>query len=479
VSESDQDPPPTRDKAWGGRFEKPADPKLEQFSASIGVDQRLWRQDIEGSLAHARMLVQQGILTSEEGATLEAGLTRIAREIEAGEFPFDPAAEDLHMNVERRLYQHVGDVAGKLHTGRSRNDQVATDFTLWMRDAIPAVRGALLGLRRVLVERAEREIDVVLPGYTHLQRAQPVRLAHHWLAHFEALRRDDGRLRDAAARLDRSPLGAGALAGTTLPLDRERTARELGFVGPMRNSLDAVAARDGALELCGALAIVAVHLSRLAEELVLWSSSEFGFVEFDDAFATGSSLMPQKKNPDVAELVRGKTGRVVGSLVSLLVTLKGLPLTYNRDMQEDKEPVFDAVDTVRACLDILAASLRTLRVKRDAMERAASDPQLLATDLAEELVRAGVPFREAHHLVGRVVAEARRDGVSLRDLDPERLRELHPALAIDPQRFFSVERSLEARDAPGSPSRKNVERALAEATRANENVAGELAEKGT
>src|SRR5262245_13131960 len=423
------------------------------------------------------MLVQQGILTSAEGATLEAGLTRIAREIEAGEFPFDPAAEDIHMNVERRLYQHVGDVAGKLHTGRSRNDQIATDFTLWMRDAILALRGSLLGLRQVLVERAEREIDVVLPGYTHLQRAQPVRLAHHWLAHFEALRRDDGRLRDARARLDRSPLGAGALAGTTLPLDRERTARELGFAGPMRNSLDAVAARDGALELLGALAIVAVHLSRIAEELVLWSSSEFGFVEFDDAFATGSSLMPQKKNPDVAELVRGRAGRVVGALVSLLVTLKGLPLAYNRDMQEDKEPVFDAVDTVRGCLEILAAALRTLRVRADAMASAASDPQLLATDLAEQLVRAGVPFREAHHLVGRVVAQARRDGVSLRELDPRRLREIHPALEIDPQRFFSVERSLEASDAPGSTYRKHVERALAEATRANENVAGELAEK--
>jgi argininosuccinate lyase len=478
MSESDSSSPPTRDKAWGGRFEKPADPKLEEFSASIHFDRRLAPQDIRGSLAHAAMLVQQGILSTAEGAQIAAGLERIGRELESGEFAFDPSAEDIHMNVERRLYQLVGDVAGKLHTGRSRNDQVATDFTLWMRDAIPTLRHALLELRRVLVERAEREIDVVLPGYTHLQRAQPVRLAHHWLAHFEALRRDDGRLRDAAARMDRSPLGAGALAGTTLPLDRERTARELGFAGPTRNSLDSVAARDGALELLSALAIVAIHLSRISEELVLWSSSEFGFVEFDDAFATGSSLMPQKKNPDVAELVRGKSGRVVGSLVSLLVTLKGLPLTYNRDMQEDKEPVFDAVDTVRGCLDVLAASLRTLRVRGDVMERAASDPQLLATDLAEELVRVGVPFREAHHIVGRVVADARREGISLRELDPKRLRELHPGLVIDPLRFFSVERSLEARETTGSPSRKNVERALAEAARANENVAEELAQRG-
>src|SRR5262245_21728328 len=409
------------------------------------------------------MLVQQGILSAEEGATLEGGLARIAREIEAGEFPFDPAAEDIHMNVERRLYQHVGDVACKLHTGRSRNDQIATDFTLWMRDAIPALRGSLLGLRQVLVERAEREIDVVLPGYTHLQRAQPVRLAHHWLAHFEALRRDDGRLRDAGARLDRSPLGAGALAGTTLPLDRERTARELGFAGPMRNSLDAVAARDGALGLLGALAIIAVHLSRLSEELVLWSSSEFGFVEFDDAFGTGSSLMPQKKNPDVAELVRGKSGRVVGALVSLLVTLKGLPLSYNRDMQEDKEPVFDAVDTVEGCLAVLAPALRTLRVRREAMAAAAADPLLLATDLAEHLVLAGVPFREAHEIVGRVVGHSVEHGVSLAALERATLRGFHPQLDVEPARFFRAERSLEARALAGGPARKAVERALAEA----------------
>jgi argininosuccinate lyase len=458
---NERDPRPA--KAWAGRFAKAADPELEKFSASVHFDRRLWRQDIRGSRAHARMLGQQGILTAEEASRLLAGLDQVALELEGGSFPFDPGAEDIHMNVERRLQQLVGSVAGKLHTGRSRNDQVATDFLLWMRDAVVGVRSRLVGLRSVLLERAAVEIDVVLPGYTHLQRAQPLRLAHHWLAHFEALSRDDGRLADAARRMDRSPLGSGALAGSTLPLDRESTARELGFAGPSANSLDAVAARDAALELLASLAILAIHLSRMCEELVLWSTAEFGFVEFDDAFATGSSLMPQKKNPDVAELVRGKSGRVVGALVSLLVTLKGLPLSYNRDMQEDKEPVFDAVDTLEGCLGVLAPALRTLRVKREAMAAAASDPMLLATDLAEHLVVRGVPFREAHEVVGRVVAHSVETGISLAALDRAALCRFHPALDVDPSRFFVAERSLEARSLAGGPARKAVERALADA----------------
>ncbi len=436
---------------------------MERFSASVHADGRLSAQDVRGSIAHARMLARQGIISALEGEQLVKGLEQIATEFESGALVLDPALEDVHTNVERRLLEIAGPVAGKLHTGRSRNDQIATDFVLWLREQGDALRRTLAELRGVLVERAGREVDVVLPGYTHLQRAQPVRLAHHWLAHYEALTRDSGRLADARARLSRSPLGAGALAGSTLPIDRESTARELGFAEPSRNSLDAVSARDGALELLAVLAILMVHLSRICEELVLWSSSEFGFIELDDAFSTGSSLMPQKKNPDAAELVRGKTGRVVGDLVSLLVTLKGLPLSYNRDMQEDKEPVIDAVDTARACLEVLSGAIAGLRVHADAMERAAADPMLIATDLADHLVLAGVPFREAHAIVGGVVAHALTDGVSLAELSRATLVGFHPALDIDPAAFFRVERSLEARTAVGAPSRARVHAAIAAA----------------
>jgi len=454
---------PKRSKISRARLSAPLDPRLERFSSSVHVDGKLWAQDVRGSIAHARMLARQGIVTAAEGEALVKGLEQVAAELESGRLVLDPALEDVHTNVERRLAEIAGPVAGKLHTGRSRNDQIATDFLLFLRERADGVRAALAALRRVLVARAEREVDVVLPGYTHLQRAQPVRLAHHWLAHYEALTRDDGRLADARARMSRSPLGAGALAGSTLPLDRESTARELGFEGPARNSLDAVSSRDAALELCAALAILMVNLSRLCEELVLWSSTEFGFVEFDDAFSTGSSLMPQKKNPDAAELVRGKSGRVVGALVSLLVTLKGLPLSYNRDMQEDKEPVIDAIETAQACLEVLAGALETLRVDAAATARAAGDPMLLATDLADALVLAGVPFREAHGVVGRVVAHALDAGVTLAALSRETLRSFHPALDLDPAAFFSVERSLEARRAFGAPSRERVREAIAHA----------------
>jgi argininosuccinate lyase len=453
------------------------DPLLERVSSSLHFDRRLWKQDVRGSIAHARMLARQGVVTKEEGEQLVRGLEQVARELSAGTFPFDPALEDIHMNVERRLLALVGPVAGRLQTGRSRNDQIATDLVLWMRDAVGDVRGALVALREALVERADAEIDVVLPGYTHLQRAQPVRLSHHWLAHERALARDDGRLRDARARMDRSPLGAGALAGSTLPLDREGTARELGFAGPAANSLDAVAARDAALELLAALAILMVHLSRICEELVLWSSAEFGFVELDDAFSTGSSLMPQKKNPDPAELVRGKSGRVIGDLVSLLVTLKGLPLAYNRDMQEDKEPVFDAVDTAVDSLLLIAGAVRTLAVRREAMARAAADPLLLATDLAEHLVARGVPFREAHECVGRLVAHAVESGTPLDRIPASELRRFHPQLDLDPRSFFTAERSLEARSTVGGPARGAVLQALAAAREELAAAASELREQ--
>lgn len=423
-------------------------------------DQKLWAQDIRGSIAHARMLGRQGIIDKTESEQLIQGLEQVGRELAKGEFVFDPAAEDIHMNIEKRLFEVVGEVAGKLHTGRSRNDQVATDLLLWMRDQTVEIRAALLGLRQTLIERAEQSIDVVLPGYTHLQRAQPVRLAHHWLAHASVLARDDGRVRDAAARMRHSPLGSGALAGTTLSLDRESTARELGFDAPTANSLDAVSSRDAALELLAALAIIMTHLSRLSEELVLWNTTEFGFIEMDDAFATGSSLMPQKKNPDVPELVRGKSGRVIGDLVSLLVTLKGLPLSYNRDLQEDKEPLFDAVETTTLSLEILSATLRTLRVNRERMAEAASDPMLLATDLAEYLVERGVAFREAHGIVGDIVRHAVDANTPLSALSRETLLGFHAALDIEPREFFAVERSLEARSLTGGPAREAVERTL-------------------
>jgi argininosuccinate lyase len=467
------------EKTWGGRFAARTSAALERFSASVDFDRELWREDIAGSIAHARMLGSQGILSKPEAESLIRGLEQIAGELERGELVLDPALEDIHTNLEKRLGEIAGPLAGKLHSGRSRNDQVATDLALWQRRQLVALRRALLALRAALAERAAREVDVILPGYTHLQRAQPVRLAHHWLAYCEMLARDDGRLRDARARLCDSPLGAGALAGSTLPLDRHGTARELGFERPARNSLDAVASRDGALEVLAALAILMVNLSRLCEELVLWSSSEFHFIELDDAFATGSSLMPQKKNPDAAELVRGKSGRVIGDLVGLLVAVKGLPLAYNRDLQEDKEPLFDAVETARASLEVLTGAIATLRVDAGAMRRAAADPMLLATDLADHLVQEGVPFREAHGIVGRVVAQALERGRTLAELSRAELLAFHPALDVEPAQFFSAERSLEARRMPGGPSRAEVERALGEVQRELRALDAELGAEGT
>jgi argininosuccinate lyase len=450
-------------KAWGGRFREATDPAVERFSASVHFDRALARYDVRGSIAHARMLGRSGIVSGEDVEALVDGLQRVAREIESGEFPFDAAAEDIHMNVEARLHELAGPVAGRLHTGRSRNDQVATDLALFLRDAVRAVRRGLAELRGVLLARAEEHLDTILPGYTHLQRAQPLRLAHHWHAYVEMLGRDAGRFSDAGARLARSPLGAGALAGSTLPLDRDDTARALGFDEPSRNSLDAVASRDGALEFLAAAAIAMVHLSRLAEELVLWSSSEFGFVALADAYSTGSSLMPQKKNPDVPELVRGKSGRVVGSLVTLLTVMKGLPLAYNRDLQEDKEPLFDAFATLRDCLQVLSGTLATLHVDTERMREAASDPMLLATDLAEALVREGVPFREAHEAVGRVVAHCLEKDLDLGRLSREDLQAFHVAFPAGAGELADLEGSLEARSLPGGTARATVAAALARA----------------
>lgn len=449
-------------KPWGGRFSEATDPTVERFSASIHFDKILARHDIRGSKAQARMLGSAGLISAEESQTLIDGLDRIAGEIADGTFPFDPALEDIHMNIESRLTTHLGSVAGKLHTGRSRNDQVATDLTLFLREVALATSRGLLELRGVLLERARENVDTILPGYTHLQRAQPVRLAHHWLAHIEVLGRDADRFRDMRARIVRCPLGAGAMAGSTLPLLREETAAELGFEAPTRNSMDTVASRDLALEFMADAAISMVHLSRLAEELVLWSSSEFGFVELADAYSTGSSLMPQKKNPDVPEIVRGKSGRVIGNLVTLLTVLKGLPLTYNRDLQEDKEPLFDTVDTIRDCLEVMAGAIATLDVRKERMGAAASDPMLLATDLAEILVRAGVPFRDAHAVVGRIVGHVTRKQIDLRSLSKADMQSFHEAFEAGADELLHLERSLESRSLVGGTARVRVEAVLAE-----------------
>ncbi|MBW1684406.1 MAG: argininosuccinate lyase [Deltaproteobacteria bacterium] len=466
-------------KAWGGRFQQATDPAVERFTASIHFDRALARYDLRLSAAHARMLRAQGLIDAGDERRILEGLEAIGAEIEAGSFPFDPALEDIHMNIEARLREKAGAAAGRLHTGRSRNDQVATDLLLYLRDAAGATERGLLELRRVLVQRAREHVDTVLPGYTHLQRAQPVRLAHHWLAFVEMLGRDGARFRDLRGRHTLSPLGAGALAGSTLPLDREATARALGFEGPARNSMDAVASRDAALEFLAAAAIAMVQLSRLAEELVLWSSAEFGFVELADAYSTGSSLMPQKKNPDVPELVRGKAGRAIGNLVTLLTVMKGLPLTYNRDLQEDKEPVFDSAVTLRDALEVTAGALATLRVDVERMRHAAEDPLLLATDLAEVLVREGVPFREAHEAVGHVVQHCVSRDLDLRSLSREDLAAFHPAFPAGAPQLLDLERSLEARALAGGTARANVEAALARSEEEIQRGLAELDREGT
>jgi argininosuccinate lyase len=469
--------PEERGKLWGGRFREPTHPSVERFSASIGFDRALARYDIRGSIAHARMLAGAGLIPGPEASAIVRGLEEIGREIEAGRFPFDEKLEDVHMNVEARLREKIGPAAGYLHTGRSRNDQVATDLLLYLRDAAHAARAGIAALREVLIGRSREHVETVLPGYTHLQRAQPVRLAHHWLAFEQMLARDAGRFADLRHRLGLSPLGAGALAGSTLPLDRAHTAAALGFEGPNPNSMDAVASRDAALEFLAAAAICMVHLSRLAEELVLWSSAEFGFVELADAYSTGSSLMPQKKNPDVPELVRGKSGRAIGNLVALLTVLKGLPLTYNRDLQEDKEPIFDSARTLGDSLEVMAGALATLRVRAERMRAAADDPLLLATDLAEALVREGVPFREAHEAVGKIVAHCVEGQRDLRSLSRDELRLFHQAFASDAGAIVSLEQALEGRGLPGGPARARVGEALeAAAARLGEERAALAAE---
>jgi argininosuccinate lyase len=448
---------------WGGRFSEPADTRARSFTASLPFDHRLWPFDIQGSEAWARAIAKGGVLSETELETILRGLGEVRAEIEGGVFPFRFELEDIHMNIERRLVEKVGPVGGKLHTGRSRNDQIATDMRLWLRAEIDAILALIRDVQGALVDQAARHLDSPMPGYTHLQRAQPVLLAHHLLAYVFMLQRDRERYADARRRLDVMPLGAAALAGTTVPIDRDALARDLGFARPSANSLDAVADRDFALEFLAASAILAMHLSRFGEEVVLWASAEFGFVELPDAYATGSSIMPQKKNPDIAELVRGKTGRVYGDLVRLLTVMKGLPLAYHSDMQEDKEAFFDAADTVRACLGILAPFIRALRFRTDRLRAVAGESYTTATDLAGYLVAKGLPFREAHEVVGKAVALAVARGVGLEALPLDELQRLCPLFGPDFQQAISVEASLALRHVYGGTAPAAVARALGEA----------------
>lgn len=449
------------EKPWEGRFAEKTDRLVESFTASIDVDRHLYAYDIEGSVAHCRMLARAGIITAEEASQLVEGLGRIRREIERGNFRYDDSLEDIHMHIEARLVQEVGTVAQKLHTARSRNDQVALDVRMYLRSEVREIAAYLIALRGVFADLAGAHLDVILPGYTHLQRAQPVLLAHHWLAYYEMFTRDSERLQENFARINVLPLGAAALAGTTYPIDRAYTAELLDFPAVSANSMDTVGDRDFMLEFLSAASICMMHLSRLSEELVLWSSAEFGFIGLPDAFATGSSIMPQKKNPDVPELVRGKTGRVYGALVALLTTMKGLPLTYNRDMQEDKGPLFDAVNTLKGSLGIYIRMLPKLTINADRMQRAAATGYLNATDLADYLVTQGLPFRKAHGCVGQAVAYALSVKRELHELTLEELQRFSPLVKADIFEVLTTRQMVDRRRSLGGTATENVQAALA------------------
>ena len=448
-------------KLWGGRFTQSTDQFVEEFTASIAFDQRLYPYDIAGSLAHAEMLGRQGIIPPDEARLICDGLERIRNELDCNELELSVAREDIHMNIEARLIELIGPVGGKLHTGRSRNDQVALDIRLYLRDEIDAIDAYLDQFEGVLISQAETHLEVIMPGFTHLQTAQPVLYSHHLLAYREMLARDRSRLRDLRARLNLLPLGAGALAGTTFPIDREWVAAQLGFDGVTANSLDSVSDRDFAIEFCSFAAILMMHLSRLAEELIIWSSADFDFIELSDAFCTGSSIMPQKKNPDVPELVRGKTGRVYGNLTSLLTLMKALPLAYNKDMQEDKEPLFDSIDTVKGSLKVFVAMIAEMRIKPDNMRHAATRGFSTATDVADYCVRKGMPFREAHAIVGRAVHYCITNNKDLPELNLTEWREFSPLIDADIFDCVTLEASVNARRATGGTARSAVEQALA------------------
>ena len=445
-------------KLWGGRFRKETDSLVNDFNSSIQFDCRMYREDIQGSLAHAKMLAEQGIISQEDLKQIRQGLESILADVEAGKIEFTADNEDIHMNVEALLTERIGAAGKRLHTARSRNDQVAVDLRLYLRREIEEIIGQILDLQHVILMQAERHQNTVMPGYTHLQRAQPISFAQHLLAYGEQFRRDVERLVDCRRRMNVCPLGSGALAGTTYPIDRWATARTLGFDRPCSNSLDGVSDRDYALELMGGLSILMMHLSRFSEEIILWCSWEFKFIELDDAYSTGSSIMPQKKNPDVAELVRGKTGRVYGDLMGLLTTMKGLPLAYNKDMQEDKEPVFDAVDTVKMCLPVFTGMLSTMRVLPEKMRRAAGGGFINATDCADYLAKKGMPFRDAYTTVGNLVYYCGQQGKLLEELTLDELRDISPLFEEDVYEALRLETCMGQRSSYGGP-------AVAETTR--------------
>ena len=446
-------------KMWGGRFQSGPDAIMEEINASIGFDKRLFRQDIAGSKAHAAMLAKQNIISKSDAAEIRKGLDQVQAEIEAGTFTFSRALEDIHLNVESRLKELIGPAAGRLHTARSRNDQVVLDFRLYVRDTVDHLDQQLKELQLALAEKAEAHAATVMPGFTHLQVAQPVTFGHHMLAYVEMLARDRARLSDARKRMNENPLGAAALAGTSFPIDRHMTAKALGFDRPTRNSLDTVADRDFVLETLSACAICAMHLSRLAEEIVIWSTSQFRFVKLSDKFTTGSSIMPQKRNPDAAELVRAKPGRIIGALLSLLTVMKGLPLTYSKDMQEDKEPAFDAFDNMSLAIAATTGMVRDMVPNKDEMRKAAASGFSTATDLADWLVRTlKMPFREAHHVTGSLVALAEKQGCDLPELPLSAMQKVEPRITKDIYKVLTVESSVASRVSFGGTAPKNVKR---------------------
>ena len=448
-------------KLWGGRFAKGTDRLVEDFHSSISFDQRLYHQDIRGSMAHARMLGRQGIISADEAAQIVDALAVILADIEAGKIEFEVEAEDIHMNIEKILTARVGDVGRKLHTARSRNDQVALDVRMYLKEEVKELTGLLAKTQQVLLDKAEAHLDTIMPGYTHLQRAQPITLAHHLLAYFQMFLRDIERLQDCYKRINVMPLGSGALAGTTFPLDRQNVAEQLDFAAITENSLDGVSDRDFAVEFCATASLIMMHLSRFCEELILWSSSEFNFIEMDDAYSTGSSIMPQKKNPDVAELIRGKTGRVYGDLMALLTVMKSLPLAYNKDMQEDKEALFDAIDTVKGCLTVFAPMVATMRVNAGVMDQAVRGGFTNATDVADYLAKKGVPFRQAHEIVGKLVLSCIQEGRNLDDMSLAEYQAVSPVFAEDIHEAISVEHCVAARNIPGGPAAEQVKEAIA------------------
>ncbi|MBQ8541009.1 MAG: argininosuccinate lyase [Clostridia bacterium] len=443
-------------KLWGGRFEKATDKKVDDFNSSIRFDQRMYRQDITGSIAHARMLGKQGIISLEDSQLIIKTLSEILSDIEDGKVEFEIDAEDIHMNVEKILIERIGDTGKRLHTGRSRNDQVALDIRMYVKDEIVEIKAMLTELIETLLNLAEEHTKTIMPGYTHLQKAQPITFAHHVMAYTNMILRDLDRLNDTYRRVNVMPLGSGALAGTTHPLDREAVAEELGFAAVTTNSLDGVSDRDFAIELTSNLSLIMMHLSRFSEELILWSSNEFRFVTMDDGYSTGSSIMPQKKNPDVAELIRGKTGRVYGSLMALLTVMKGIPLAYNKDMQEDKENLFDAIDTVKLCTPVFNGMVKTMKVNKEIMLRGAKGGFANATDVADYLVKKGVPFREAHAIVGRMVLSAEKAGKALDDLTIAEMKECSEFIENDIYDAISMTTCVEGRSLIGGPAESAV-----------------------